>query len=308
MRKKISAAVLLLFLLLILIGYLAAKMRFGNLNAKLDNNTSMISIMGEEIRVREAGEGQDIVLIHGTPGSIEDMCPLFDSLAQHHHVIAYDRPGHGYSSDYNIKRNLEHNTLLAAALIDHYQLDSTIVIGHSYGGVIAANLAIKGHERVHKMCALGSPLFTINCETIYKLFRIPVIGHSLSWWVSGWYSNKKIRAELPLRFGPNTHIADEEFVDYRSTLWQQPKVIMSKSLETAYLEQEVNDIQKSYNAFKHDFLIITGENDVPYYVTDLEDHLPLPRWESIIYPNTGHFVQLEQLDQLLADLDDYMQN
>jgi pimeloyl-ACP methyl ester carboxylesterase len=39
------------------------------------------------------------VLLHGDGGSLLDftMSPVFDRLAEQYHVVAFDRPGHGYS-------------------------------------------------------------------------------------------------------------------------------------------------------------------------------------------------------------------
>ena len=56
-----------------------------------------VEVKGNRIRYSQTGAGQDILLIHGCPGSLEDWEPVAESLSRKYRVTAYDRPGHGYS-------------------------------------------------------------------------------------------------------------------------------------------------------------------------------------------------------------------
>src|SRR5262245_7436735 len=60
-----------------------------------------VTVDGVPIRCVQAGQGRDLLLVHGSPGSIEDWDPVFDRLAQRYRVTAFDRPGHGYSGGAN---------------------------------------------------------------------------------------------------------------------------------------------------------------------------------------------------------------
>lgn len=294
---------LLILLVVLLIGSsVMGILGIGNLNYDDNINATYIDINNQKIRVLEKGEGNDILLIHGTPGSVEDMQPLFDSLAQNNHVIAYDRPGHGYSSANDIPRNLNHNTKIAEDIVEYYKMDSATVIGHSYGGIIAMNMAVNQNDRVDQFYVLGSPLFTFNVDPIYTLFKIPLLSTSLSWLTSGPYSASKIESELPTRFADSSLIPTTEFVNVRKELWTQPKVILSTSLETAQIKDNMSTIIPKYNSLQEKVNIIMGEDDVAYYITDLKKHLPLPNVEASFYPNTGHFIQMESLDRLLAEI------
>jgi len=292
----------IILIVLIVGSYTMGSIGIGNLDHEDKKDATFINIKNQSIRVHEKGQGPDILLIHGTPGSIEDMQTLFDSLAIDHRVIAYDRPGHGYSSAIDIPRNLNHNTLIAEEIVNYFQMDSATVIGHSYGGIIAMNMAVNKNDRVEQFYILGSPLFTFNCETIYKLFNIPILSTSLSWLVSGPYSSSKIKEELPTRFAEDSKIPTQEFINFRKELWSQPKVILSKSLETVQIEADVSDIIPKYNSLEEKVTIILGEEDVDYYITDLKAHLPLQNVEALFYEETGHFVQMESLNRLLSDI------
>jgi len=52
---------------------------------------------GIRLHYVDRGAGAPVVLLHGNPGFVEDFLPVVDSLASTNRVIAFDRPGHGYS-------------------------------------------------------------------------------------------------------------------------------------------------------------------------------------------------------------------
>src|SRR4030095_3740654 len=89
---------------------------------------------GLKLRVLQMGQGPDVLLIHGTPGSLEDFAPLMEILSFNHRVTAYDRPGHGFSAGMNFPYTLQHNAKTARALIQVLGLKDVVVVGHSYGG------------------------------------------------------------------------------------------------------------------------------------------------------------------------------
>ena len=87
-----------------------------------------IEISGIKVRYNQIGKGQDILLIHGVPGSIEDWETIINSLSSSYRVTVYDRPGHGYSSAEKIEYNLEHNANIALGLIILIIISSLLLI------------------------------------------------------------------------------------------------------------------------------------------------------------------------------------
>ena len=58
-----------------------------------------ITVDGVRLHYLEKGEGPPVVLIHGNVVTAEDfvLSGVFDRIARNHRVIAFDRPGYGYS-------------------------------------------------------------------------------------------------------------------------------------------------------------------------------------------------------------------
>ena len=84
----------------------------GNLTVKDNPKYQFLTIGNEKIRVSQKGSGSDILLIHGTPGSIEDWNEIIDTLAQNYRVTAFDRLGHGYSSSNQYTYHLKENAMI----------------------------------------------------------------------------------------------------------------------------------------------------------------------------------------------------
>src|SRR5678815_1910063 len=76
-----------------------------------------VTVNGVPIRVVQQGSGRDVLLIHGSPGSLEDWQPVVDAIGGSMRLTAYDRPGQGYSGDSG-KYSYEGNADVAPALIE----------------------------------------------------------------------------------------------------------------------------------------------------------------------------------------------
>lgn len=108
-------------------------------------------------RVLSVGTGEDtIVMLAGTSGHLEAFTHNIRALAQTHRVIAYDYPGHGFStlaeSDLEIPDYEEH----LLGLLDALDLDSAHLCGESLGGWIALKFAQSHANRV-KSLILSAP-------------------------------------------------------------------------------------------------------------------------------------------------------
>jgi esterase len=113
-------------------------------------------VNGVNLYYEHHGEGAPIVLIHGCGGSALGFAEAVIELAELGRVIAYDRRGCARSErpePYERTSVAEH-TDDAAALLDALEATPAIVIGRSYGGTIAADLALRYHDRVRAVVML----------------------------------------------------------------------------------------------------------------------------------------------------------
>lgn len=99
----------------------------------------LLQVEGTTVHAHVQGIGPDLVLIHGASGNTRDFTfALVDRLAQDYRVIAFDRPGLGWTEDLGdagVSPLLQARLLQAAA--DKLGVTRPIVMGHSYGGAVA---------------------------------------------------------------------------------------------------------------------------------------------------------------------------
>ncbi len=97
-----------------------------------------------EIEVVEEGSGPPVLFLHGISGL--QWSPFLDALAKDHRVVAPRHPGFGDKSQEEL--DTVHDLVYAYLdLLDALDLRGVPVLGHSLGGMIAAELAATQPER-----------------------------------------------------------------------------------------------------------------------------------------------------------------
>src|SRR5688572_6567467 len=100
---------------------------------------------GVEIGYRDwGGSGPPLVLAHGLGSSLHMWDYAAPLLARHFHVVAYDQRGHASSSKPDRGYNLDTMVEDLRGLISGLGLERPVVVGHSWGALIA--LAYAGEE------------------------------------------------------------------------------------------------------------------------------------------------------------------
>ncbi len=122
--------------------------------AAKDTNGAYAWVNGAHLWFQIKGHGEPVVVIAGGPGdSHVYLTPWFDVLANHYKLIYYDEFGTGksdrakYPPGYSFERNV--NDL--EALQKDLGIKKWIVIGHSYGGMVAQAYALKYPNSVEKL-------------------------------------------------------------------------------------------------------------------------------------------------------------
>ena len=114
---------------------------------------SFVAVDGIRLHYLDSAPGDDsrqaIVMIHGASGNLRDFATsIFDELAQKYRVIAFDRPGHGYSERPSadavdaegvtpaIQARLIHGALREIGVV------KPVILGHSWGGAVVLAYAL----------------------------------------------------------------------------------------------------------------------------------------------------------------------
>ena len=92
-----------------------------------------IDIHGDRIAVRDEGDGEALLLIHGMAGSSQTWGAILPLLAKKYRVIAPDLFGHGQSSKPRTDYSLGAFAVGLRDLLDELKVESATVVGHSLG-------------------------------------------------------------------------------------------------------------------------------------------------------------------------------
>ncbi|SCK42520.1 Pimeloyl-ACP methyl ester carboxylesterase [Streptomyces sp. WMMB 714] len=127
----------------------------------MSEEVSTVSVNGLRIAYRtwaeDNAEGTPVVLLHCLGEDGEDWRgPLISRLAAAHPVFAPDLRGHG-RSDWPGEYGLDAVCADVLAFLDALGLDRVILIGHSYGSVVAGILAGKHPSRVERLVLEETP-------------------------------------------------------------------------------------------------------------------------------------------------------
>lgn len=108
-----------------------------------------------ELEYEAQGTGDPVLLIHGAMLA-DAYAPLLTQpiLADRHRLIHYHRRGFSGSSRHAGPCTIAQQADDARALLDHLGVERAHVVGHSYGGTIALQLALDAPERVASLALL----------------------------------------------------------------------------------------------------------------------------------------------------------
>jgi pimeloyl-ACP methyl ester carboxylesterase len=95
------------------------------------------------LRAFVGGAGRDVVLLHGLGGAAANWVEVVGDLAERHRVIALDLPGHGRSSAPARGSSVGGFADEVGGALDELGCDRAIVVGHSFGGLVAMRLALR---------------------------------------------------------------------------------------------------------------------------------------------------------------------
>jgi pimeloyl-ACP methyl ester carboxylesterase len=112
------------------------------------------------MRYAQAGEGGDVLLLHGAMTSVEDMLlGPFDALARRFRVTAVDRPGHGATRRRRLGGAPSRQARQVLAAIAALGIERATVVGQSFGAAVAMDLALAAPHAVRGVVAISPIAF-----------------------------------------------------------------------------------------------------------------------------------------------------
>jgi len=118
-----------------------------------------VAIESGSLKAWSAGDGEPVLVIHGALAP-DVFGPMIDDPAlTGYRFVGYRRRGHIDSAANVAGESIEDYAADAVAVLDHFGIDTAHVVGHSYGGRIALEVAHSAPTRVRTLALLegGAP-------------------------------------------------------------------------------------------------------------------------------------------------------
>ncbi len=178
-RRTLTLAALLLTLVLALgacLTFLATRSAENEFPAR----GAFVHASPTELHYLDAGQGRPIVLLHGAFGAAQDFAAtLQPALALTHRVLAFDRPGHGWSE--RVAGVVNTPRVQAATLhsaLHALGIERPVVLGFSYGGSVALAWAVEFPDDLAALVLINpaSHPWPGGPSASYSIASIPALG------------------------------------------------------------------------------------------------------------------------------------
>jgi pimeloyl-ACP methyl ester carboxylesterase len=263
-----------------------------------------VTINGVTLEYESTGAGDPVVLIHGAliADSFEPILK-HPVLAGRYRLTTYHRRGYEGSTHTAHRASLGDQANDCRALLDHLEIHSAHVVGHSFGGVVALKLAMDAPDLVRSLVLLEPALVFGANGAAYRRS----IAENLERYRSGDVEGT-VDQFLRVRFGADYR----DFLD-RNLPQGFPQAIvnagtafevdMPAAADFAFGEAEARTISQPV-------LVVLGAESDALWPRFGETHrfllAWLPRAVSYVLPNATHALQMQNPDDMAVALDRFL--
>jgi len=254
-----------------------------------------VVVDGVRVHFQEVGNRNDppLLLIHGFASSTLVWSEVLLTLAaEGFHVIAPDLLGYGYSGKPRHNAyTIEGQARMILGLLDQLGIAQADLVGSSYGGAVAATIALDYPNRVGKLIMIGA--VANNDPTRYlllRLFRSPVLGDLIAPLLIG--SRTLLRRRMKHMYDRHSLVLDERRVDSRhrplsTAATQRAMIRTARHWNAERIGREAHSITQPT-------LLIWGDtdHDVPL-VNGKKLNRAIQGSRLVVFRNCGHLPQEE---------------
>lgn len=265
------------------------------------------------IHFQSFGSGIPILIINGGPGmSSEGFIPLAQRIGEKNQSIIYDQRGTGTSTlERHTSGTITMDLMVSdiEAIREHLNIDKWIILGHSFGGIMASYYASKHPDKT-----LGLILSSSGGLDLKLLSIIDIRGRlsstqndSLSYWENRIRKgDNSSRAKLNRgKFLASAYLYDESLVPIIAKRLTQGNMTIN-SLVFRDLRRINYDTKEILSKYPKPVLIIQGAYDIiPLQISEVA-HKVFPNSELVVLPESGHYGWLEDEELYFQSIERFL--
>ena len=258
---------------------------------------------GGSVAFDVVGDGEPLVLVHGTPSSSYLWRKIAGELSSQWRVYVYDLLGYGESEQREGQDiSLGVQGRLLAELLEHWGLDGPAVAGHDIGGAIVLRAHLLHGADVQKMALIDA----VAIAPWITPFSRHVQQHLTAFATMPGYVHRDVVA-AHLRSAIHTPIDDADLEPYLRPWTGEVGQAAYYRHVSQFDERYTDEIEPRYRSIDIPTLVLWGEQDAwldPSIGVRLQHTIPGSRLHTI--PHAGHFAPEDAPDEVASELRDFL--
>jgi pimeloyl-ACP methyl ester carboxylesterase len=191
---------------------------------------------------------------------------------------------------------------VVADLLDTLQVDPVVLVGHSMGGEIAAEVALTAPARVQGLVLVGAAGLGTRAPAAVRAARTPILG----WLATPFAGRGMVERQLRSTYADPARVTAQQVDQYYSPL-REPGGL--GALRRTLRRFRFDTLGPHIRRIQAPTLVLWGATDVWIPLTyGRRMALELPSAALVVIPDAGHNVMEERPDELNRSLIDYLRN
>lgn len=267
-----------------------------------------IEVDGVRLHYIERGRGPVLVLLHGNSMTADDYekCGLLDRAAERYRVISFDRPGFGYSER---PRTTLWTPQAQARLIHHalqeLGVDSALIVGHSWGAMVALAMALDVPDFVRGLVLLSGYYYpSVRLDVpIASLPAIPFVGDLMRYTLSPILMRLAWPMATRRMFSPKK--VSGRFKELPPWFLLRPGQLRAQAADAALMAPAAMVLARRYDELKLPVTLIAGTQDKLVSTSANSERLQreLREAELELEPGVGHMTNYADMERVLRAVD-----
>jgi len=256
------------------------------------------TVDGTRLRLIDSGNGTPVVFIHGFGASIYGWrYQLPPAVTAGYRVVAFDNRGFGFSDKPAHGYTNAAYAHLVVSLLDSLGIASAVLVGHSMGGAIAAEVALTYPDRVRGLVLIDAAGYGVRWPGVLKLARWPQVGAVVTRFRARWITGRILRST----FSDPSKVTEADVDQYYAPV---PDPAYGRALRGVLREFRFDSLGGGrLGGVLAPTLILWGDADRWIPLRDgTRFARELPRSEFVVVAHTGHDAADESPEQVNRQL------
>lgn len=252
-----------------------------------------VDVDGVRLHYVERGHGDTLVLLHGNGLFSQDfdLSGLLDSTAKPYRVIAFDRPGFGYSDrPGNLEWTPEQQAKLFYKALHQLGVERPMVVGHSWGTLVTLAMALDYPKYIRAITLVSGYYYpTVRPDVpLLAAPAVPGIGHLLRYTVAPVLGRFLWPRLVKRMFAPAP--VPERFQELPKWLALRPSQLGASAAETGMMIPAAKRLSQRYGELTLPIAVVAGSGDKIVHMEEhaLRFHQEVKHSDLLIEDGAGH--------------------